>query len=430
MVKVPPLSEARHDALTDGLAWLDLVAAPVLVLRGVSVVAANAAARAAFGPARFEALPVGVDAFGGEPAAQAVKEAIEASDGHLRRTPAVMWHLSIGLRRMSMTLQAVPADHGGPDGLWVGTLEEDVASSGEAWRRDLEEIVNLLPVGVEVYDDALNALFFNRHADELFLYEDQLILQHDEWFPLGFPDPVERDRAQAEWHALVAAVRRDRSLVKQTEWTVRCRDGVTRQVRFLMRFVGEHFVVVQWDLTGQRTLEAELRRMAETDSMTGIHNRRRYLEVGEASFAAGGPLSVLVIDIDRFKRVNDRHGHAAGDVVIRAVADRCATGLGEGEVVGRLGGEEFAVLLPADAGAAAALGERLRLSVSGTPVAWGDATIPVAVSIGVATRRPEDRAFTDILARADAALYEAKRTGRGRVVSWGPTPTFNRPKGR
>jgi diguanylate cyclase (GGDEF)-like protein len=170
--------------------------------------------------------------------------------------------------------------------------------------------------------------------------------------------------------------------------------------------------------------EAELARLAATDPLTGALNRRGFLERATAAIAqarrAGQPLAVMMLDLDRFKAINDGHGHHAGDSVLREFVAALAPGLRAGDVVGRLGGEEFAVLLADNtAGQAAATADRLRAQVRlGVPHPAG-AAAAVTFSAGVAAVSVpgEPRvALSTALAEADRALYRAKQGGRDRVV--------------
>ena len=163
--------------------------------------------------------------------------------------------------------------------------------------------------------------------------------------------------------------------------------------------------------------------MAITDGLTGLHNRR-YMEshlgtlVDQASMR-GKPLAVLVLDIDYFKAVNDTWGHDAGDEVLREFAQRLRKSVRGIDLVCRLGGEEFVVVMPdTDAGVASIVAERIRNRVAGEPFAIhkGARAIDVTVSIGMAQRLGGDTDADTILKRADQALYRAKRDGRNRVV--------------
>jgi diguanylate cyclase (GGDEF)-like protein len=163
----------------------------------------------------------------------------------------------------------------------------------------------------------------------------------------------------------------------------------------------------------------DLRRAAVTDALTGLWNRRQLLEAGRKTLARArrddSPLQVAMIDIDFFKRVNDRHGHEAGDAVLRALAGILRNGVREGDLAARMGGEEFCVLTagqPPDR--AAILHERLRATIEATPVATRDGEVRVTASIGVCAR-PLDT-LEDMIRAADEALYAAKEGGRNRIV--------------
>jgi diguanylate cyclase (GGDEF)-like protein len=125
---------------------------------------------------------------------------------------------------------------------------------------------------------------------------------------------------------------------------------------------------------------------------------------------------VAILDVDRFKSVNDEHGHAAGDEVLRAVAERVGGALRAGDLLARIGGEEFALLLPgADLHNAAEIAERLRGLIAATPMTAGGSSLRITASLGCAVLSG-DETTAALLARADARLYEAKRAGRNRVV--------------
>ena len=161
----------------------------------------------------------------------------------------------------------------------------------------------------------------------------------------------------------------------------------------------------------------DLERLATTDELTGLLNRRAVLEAGRAEFERsrryGHALCVLALDVDFFKHVNDTLGHAAGDAVLQAVAKCCSQGVRSVDFVGRIGGEEFVVILVQTAQAQGMeVGERIRLGIAA--LAPGR-DVTVSASIGVAERRNEDGDFEGLLARADAALYWAKERGRNRV---------------
>jgi two-component system cell cycle response regulator len=165
---------------------------------------------------------------------------------------------------------------------------------------------------------------------------------------------------------------------------------------------------------------AELEQLARTDVLTGLANRRHADDVLRATIASarrhGRALCAVVIDIDRFKAVNDAHGHAAGDAVLREIAVRLTAGLREEDLAARWGGEEFLLLLP-DSPDATVVCERLRTSISERPVnVHGLLELSVSASFGWAPWTGEETGEA-LVARADVALYAAKAGGRDRVVS-------------
>ncbi|MBX9635661.1 MAG: GGDEF domain-containing protein, partial [Magnetospirillum sp.] len=174
------------------------------------------------------------------------------------------------------------------------------------------------------------------------------------------------------------------------------------------------------DITERKALERELRRLATIDPLTGAFNRRHFVSEAtqemERSVRYGNALAVIMLDIDLFKRVNDSHGHAMGDEVLRKVVEVCRANLREVDVFGRLGGEEFAALLPQTTLAGAnLLAERLRRAIAELRVPLADSDLRITASLGVAERSSDETAFDHMLSRADQALYRAKQTGRDRV---------------
>jgi diguanylate cyclase (GGDEF)-like protein len=168
----------------------------------------------------------------------------------------------------------------------------------------------------------------------------------------------------------------------------------------------------------------EMRKLATTDTLTGIANRRQVIETGEHEVARahryGHALSALILDIDHFKAINDIWGHPTGDLAIQSVAKAMTSLVRDQDTAGRLGGEEFATILPeTDAAGAAIMAERLRQSIEAatSTQADGGTVIRFTVSIGTATLNAQELTFDSLLNRADKALYQAKGTGRNRVMA-------------
>ena len=169
-------------------------------------------------------------------------------------------------------------------------------------------------------------------------------------------------------------------------------------------------------------INEEFRKQSVTDSLTGLHNRRRFEELMQTeldmSLRHGDVSSLLVIDIDHFKKVNDQYGHPAGDCVLKQVANLLKSSLRKTDVLCRVGGEEFVALCKrADKTAAVNIGEKMRHNIENNSIKFGDTQISVTISIGIATINERNaKQDSDFLYReADAAVYHSKDTGRNRV---------------
>jgi diguanylate cyclase (GGDEF)-like protein len=169
--------------------------------------------------------------------------------------------------------------------------------------------------------------------------------------------------------------------------------------------------------------QAEL--LATTDVLTGLATRRHFFATALGALTAARhqrhPLAAAMLDIDHFKQVNDVHGHHVGDQVITAVAQRLAHTARTSDILGRYGGEEFALILPDTSPEGAGhLAERLRTAIADRPIDTDAGPLTVTVSIGIAERTPEHTDVETLLEAADGALYQAKRAGRNRVVVASP----------
>jgi diguanylate cyclase (GGDEF)-like protein len=203
---------------------------------------------------------------------------------------------------------------------------------------------------------------------------------------------------------------------------------VAAVIVFLGTGLGIGFTVF-WMSSSQ--IHMMLEQLANTDPLTGIHNRRSFITFCEREILrcsrSGGPLSLIMLDIDHFKQINDRYGHSTGDAVLCAVVEKLRDSVRNVDVVGRWGGEEFVALLPgADSHAAQLVAQRIRSKVesltmtkSRTRAASATATdtrIPVTISLGVTTYLGSNDSIDELLDRCDQAMYQAKSEGRNRVV--------------
>ncbi len=175
------------------------------------------------------------------------------------------------------------------------------------------------------------------------------------------------------------------------------------------------------DITEKKIMEERLRIAATIDELSGLNNRQHFMELAEQEFeqarGSGTALSAMMMDIDHFKSVNDTYGHAAGDAVIREIGRLMRSSFDQGCILGRLGGEEFAVIMPntsaADAGMIA---EQLRQAMAGTEVISGTATIKFSVSSGVTELASQVGSLDELLRHADQALYASKGRGRNQIT--------------
>ncbi|TAM52087.1 MAG: sensor domain-containing diguanylate cyclase [Paraburkholderia sp.] len=166
----------------------------------------------------------------------------------------------------------------------------------------------------------------------------------------------------------------------------------------------------------------KLQEYANRDGLTGIANRRFFESRLRDEFLRwqryGGELSVLLFDLDHFKDINDRFGHAVGDTVLRVMAQRVADAVRVQDIFGRFGGEEFALLLPCTPLADAMIvAEKVRMTICDTPVEAEGVRVPVTASVGGAAARPGLPSYEVLINEADAALYSAKRQGRNRSIA-------------
>ena len=184
------------------------------------------------------------------------------------------------------------------------------------------------------------------------------------------------------------------------------------------------------EIEGRKKLEDHLRTLATTDSLTGLLTRRSLFEMGEREIRRnvrnGLPLSFMLIDLDHFKMVNDKFGHAAGDEALVVFAEIGAKVLRSTDILGRLGGEEFGVILPeADLDSAFLIAERYRKEFASRPISFQGQEVMVTISIGVTELLSKEDTLEKAFTRADQALYLAKARGRNRTITWEAEENLN-----
>jgi len=180
---------------------------------------------------------------------------------------------------------------------------------------------------------------------------------------------------------------------------------------------------IHTDITAQKMVEFELVRQAHTDHLTGFNNRGHFMQQAEHELKRavryGGVLSIFMMDVDHFKKINDTYGHKVGDLVLQKLAAVCRDTLRTVDIIGRVGGEEFAILLPETTEQEAIrVAERLRLAIANAKIPLGHGLpLSITVSIGITSLMSKDDNIDVLLSVADKALYEAKNTGRNRIIN-------------
>lgn len=183
---------------------------------------------------------------------------------------------------------------------------------------------------------------------------------------------------------------------------------------------GKYYAAIVRDISENKKTEEELLRLAATDPLTGAFNRREFTAIADREALRSSryhhSLSILMLDLDHFKRLNDTYGHAAGDKALQRFTTLCCNALRNVDIFGRWGGEEFVALLPeTDVEGAAIISERLRKIVADNVLVYNDHKISFSVSIGIAQYKDGEVSIDAPLGRADSAVYDAKKAGRNRI---------------
>lgn len=309
----------------------------------------------------------------------------------------------------------------------------DVVTARKDAERELEERATQLrfvlegsDLGFWDWNIAANTVVRNERWATMLGYTHQEMQQTtQQWSDFVHPD----DRAQA-WQSIFDVVE-GRADSHKAEYRMQHKNGSYRwildQARVMQRDINGKAIRMcgtHTDISERKLMEEELRREAHFDYLTEVFNRRHFMERAEQelhrTIRYGNALSFLMLDIDHFKQINDRHGHKVGDEVLKALTSLCSTSLRDIDLFGRLGGEEFAVLLPqTELRTAVEVAERLRHDIANAHVPMdGKQDVQFQVSIGVSSLSSSEDTIDVLLNKADKALYEAKNTGRNRVCAF------------
>lgn len=306
---------------------------------------------------------------------------------------------------------------------WIGQrqkITDELGANEERWRLALEAAGD----GVWDWDVPANRVVFSRGWKSMLGYTQEEIGNNlDEWKTRVHPDDMERVMHDLKEHfegRTDTYINEHRVLCKDRSWKwildrgmviLRDKTGAPQRV------VGTHT-----DISARKEMEDALKSLATTDSLTGLDNRRSFLATLDSEMARikrypGVHASLLMADLDHFKKINDTYGHATGDAMLKHIATVLRGSARRTDFIGRLGGEEFSILLTETGiDQAKHYAEALCKTVRESPLEIDGQRIPVTISIGVTRLKQKDVAIELAMHRADMALYEAKNTGRDRVV--------------
>lgn len=339
--------------------------------------------------------------------------------------PLIIRHLSGKLTDVLYNASVYRDLHGHVLGVFAAARDISERKRFENALRDHEERLSLATLhnGVGIWD-------WNLQTQEIFWDDSMYALYRirredfsgteEAWRQALHPDDLERGDKEVE-----AALAGEKPF--DTEFRVCWPNGEIRYIRAVAKVFRDdqgkpvRMLGTNIDITDRKHLQFELERQAHIDYLTGVNNRRHFMELAELELNRAirydSPLSIFMMDIDYFKKINDSHGHKAGDAVLKKLAEVCCETLREVDRIGRIGGEEFAILLPETGQTEAEeAAERLRKAIANAKVPLeGGLPLHFTISIGVASLTSRDDNMDVLLNLADEALYEAKEGGRNKV---------------
>lgn len=295
---------------------------------------------------------------------------------------------------------------------------EDEKKKTDDWLRLLSLAIEQSPVSIVITDLTGNIVFTNPkfsettgYTSEEVLGKNPRILKTEETPGSKHKDLWKTLLAGQSWHGIFRNRKKNGELYWESSVISPVKDALGNT---------SHFLSVQEDITERKRLEEELHQRATTDELTGVFNRRHLLELASGEIKRAirlkHPMAIALIDIDRFKHINDTYGHAAGDQVLLTFTKICQKNIRAIDVFARFGGDEFVLLLPETSLAQACeVVERIRVHLMAQPVEFGDRLMPVTISSGISGLASDLETLDSLMERADQALYQAKEAGRNCV---------------
>lgn len=290
----------------------------------------------------------------------------------------------------------------------------------EESERHFKQLLDHSPVSIAVIEDNYSVSFINQKLTRTFGWVLAEISTPAQVVALVFQTSRNREERFQRWADAILSPGSQPAQFGPHEQQVRCKDGSIRTAEITATGIGGKIMVVMNDITKRKKAEARLEELAIKDELTSLYNRRHFMETLKLEFHRsrryGIPLSMLMLDVDYFKQVNDTYGHPAGDRVLRTLAGIIRNTFRTIDTIFRIGGEEFSVILPETTLAnAATAAERLKDAVEETAFEIGDNVIFISVSIGLATVSEATGSQEEFLKLTDDALYLAKNSGRNRI---------------
>lgn len=318
-------------------------------------------------------------------------------------------------------------------------LAKEVVARKQAEDR-LTTVLEFAPVAIGVHDSEGRISLVNHSFRKLFGYGPEDLHTLDDWWSRAYPDPEYQTTAKVTTQQMIIASRETCTESGPQEMNVTCRDGTTKHIEFhyidlgrvglwtmidttdhrriedAARLANDHLLA---QLSENRKLQEALREQVTHDPLTALFNRRYLDETLEREIARavreGYPITVMMLDIDHFKRLNDTFGHLAGDEMLKAAAALLEAKARAEDVVCRFGGEEFAVILPKmSLETARHRAESWRTDFMENAVQFGSFELRATISIGIAAFPGHGKTRDELIDAADRALYRAKDNGRNR----------------
>ncbi|GAB3496089.1 diguanylate cyclase [Curvibacter fontanus] len=304
----------------------------------------------------------------------------------------------------------------------IETQREAAMAEADQALQLLSEGINSLSAGITIYDPEDRVVMCNEAHLRLFKSLRDVIHPGKSFVEIlrtGLQRGLYAE-ALGQEEAWLARRLRQHRVADGTQYELELADG--RWLQFSEHRTPRGYIIgSRIDITERKKLEVDLREQASTDALTGLPNRRHFLhrledELGRVRRRTTSEACVLMLDLDHFKRINDQYGHAAGDSVLRHFSNILRHELRAIDIAGRMGGEEFAIILPGSGPQAAqGFAQRICDKLAEHPLSFGRQEVGMTVSIGIAAIVPDDLSADAVLSRADRALYQAKDAGRNRV---------------